>query len=113
MKQIVFKHSFSEFFPPLTSDNEDAVGQHVPLDVSHGVVALVDLRHSLGHPDLPAVQQPASPSVARLGVRLVPQHNGQSLRRSTTRGKLQQGAVFRDAVLKAFPVVSVVGPNAF
>lgn len=97
----------------LTTDSEGAAGHDLPPAISHGVVALVRLRHSLGHPDPPSPQQPPPAHIAGLGVRPVPQDDWHSLRWSTPGSKLQQGAIFRDAVLKVLPVVSVVGPDAF
>lgn len=94
-------------------DSEGAAGHHLPRVVPHGVIALVRLRHPLGHPDLPAAQQPSPASIAGLGVRPVPEHNWHGLRWSSARGKLQLGAIFRDVVLEVLPVVPVVGLNAF
>lgn len=94
----------------LTTDKEDAARQGLSIVVSQGIVALVCLRYSLRHPDLPTMQQPPPASVR---VRPIPQHNWYGLRWSAPRRKLQQTGIFRDAVLKVLPVVFVVGPNAF
>lgn len=106
-------HSSSHLLPVLTADSEGAAGQDLPTVVSHRVVALVRLRHPLGHPDLPTLQQPPPAHVVCLSVRSVPQHDRRGRRQGTTGRKLQQGAIIRDAVLKVFAIVSVVGLNAF
>lgn len=81
--------------------------------VLQGVVALVRLRHLLSHPHLAAPLQPTAADVAGLNVRQVPQHDGHGLPGGAARGKFQQGAIFRDVVLKVFAVVSVVRLDAF
>lgn len=97
----------------LTADCEGATRQHLPLVVLQGVVALVRLRHPLGHPHLATPLQSTATHVAGLSVRPVPQHNRHGLRGGAAGGKFQQGAIFRDMVRKVFTVVSVVGLDAF
>lgn len=106
-------HSSSHLLPVLTADSEGAAGQDLATVVSHCVVALVRLRHPLSHPDFPAPQKPPPAHVACLGVRSVPQHDCRGHWQDTSGRKLQQGAVIRDAVLKVFTIVSVVGLDAF
>lgn len=98
---------------PLTTDSEGAARKHLPVDVSHCVVALVCLRHSLCHPHLAPSQQPTPACFAGFRVRVVPQHHRHGLRRSSQGRKLQHGAIFRDAVFKVLAIVLVVGLNAF
>lgn len=92
----------------LTADSESAVRQHISIDVPHGVVALVHLRDSLSHPDLPTLLQPSSASITSLSVCSVPKHNWHGLCWSTKGRKLQQGSIFRNILLKVFPVVPLV-----
>lgn len=103
----------SSSYPFLTANGKAAAGQDLPLAVSHSVVALVRLRHPLGRPHLPSPQQPTPAHAAGLDIRPVPQHNCHGLWGSTAGRKLQQGAIFRDVVLKVFSIVSVVGLDAF
>lgn len=97
----------------LTADCEGATRQHFPLVVLQGVVALVCLCHLLGHPHLAAPLQSTATDVAGLSVRPVPQHNRHRHQWGTAGGKFQQGAIFRDMVLKVFTIVSVVRLDAF
>lgn len=92
----------------LTADSQSALWQHIPVDVFHCVVALVSLRDSLSHPDLPALLQPPSAGVAGLGVCSFPKHNWHGLCWSTTGRKLQQWSIFRNVLLKGFPIVPLV-----
>lgn len=89
----------------LTEDAESAVRQHVPAGVPHDVVALVCLRDSLGHPELPALLQPTPAGMGDLQVGAVPKHDWHGLFWSSTGRKLQQGSIFRNVLLKVFPVV--------
>lgn len=59
----------------LTEDGEVAARQHISFGIPHGVVALVRLRDSLSHPDLPALLQPSPASITDLGVGAVPKHH--------------------------------------
>lgn len=96
----------------LTTDSEGAARHHFPVCVFHRVVALVCLRHSLGHPDLPLSQQPPPPSTAGVGVRPVPQYYWHGLGGRPPGVKLQYVGFFRDGVLKVLPVISLVGLDA-
>lgn len=109
----VKKKFISSSYPFLTTNSEAEAGQDLALAVSHSVVALVRLRHPLGRPHLPSPQQPTPARAAGLSIRPVPQHNCHGLWGSTAGRKVQQGAIFRDVVLKVFPIVSVVGLDAF
>lgn len=97
----------------LTADSESAARQHFPLSVTHCVVALVGLRHSVSHPHLPVSQQPAPTRNAGIRVGPVPQDYWHRLGWSASGSKLQYEAVFGNVVLKVLAVVSVVGLDAF
>lgn len=92
----------------LTEDGESAVRQHIPVGVPHDVVALVRLRDSLSHPDLPALLQPSPAVISDLRVGAVPKQDWHGLCWSTKGRKLQQGSIFRNVLLKVFPVVPLV-----
>lgn len=70
--------------PLLTTDSEGATGQDFALAVFHSVISLVQLRHSLCHPDLSAPQQPSPARTPGARICLVPQHNWHCLWLNTT-----------------------------
>lgn len=92
-------------------DSEGAAGYDPPHAVSHSIVALICLCHSLCHPGLPVHQLPPA-RIAGFRICPVPQHDWHGLRWSTPGNKLKYGGIFRDVVPKVLPVLSVVGLNA-